>query len=315
MASAVTVAVVGAPDVAKEFGKKGTASDVTLYNMVRDGHAETVVEPTQFPEKFPPLVTALAMADHCLLVVPELNRTVAETIATVELMPVPTTVVLGPSVGETEVARALKGGRLESAPRLPLDVVHLRATLEGWNASEVPGPPVVVVDHVFPVKGVGTVALGVVRQGTVRAHEKHRLWPTPKEVEVRSIQVHDIDRKEAGCGERVGLALKGVEPDEVSRGMAVAPAGSLSEGSHLRTGAFEKCRYYRGAVAAGDHLHLAVGLQVVPVVVEEVAPAAGRVETDRPVVYRPAEPAWLLDLSAPSGPRIAGRLSLEGPVP
>lgn len=314
MPAAVTVAVVGAPDVAHELGKKGTASDLTLYNTVRDGHAETIVEPTQFPEKFPPLVTALAMADQCLLVVPELNRAVAETIATLELVSVPTQVVLGPAVGETEVARVLKGGRLESAPRVPLDPVHLRAMVEGWNAPEVPGPPVTVLDHVFPVKGVGTVALGVVRQGTLRAHERHRLWPTPKEVEVRSIQVHDVDRKEAGCGERVGLALKGVEADEVGRGMIVAPAGTLSEGSRLASGPFEKCRYYRGAVADGDHLHLSVGLQVVPVVVEQVGAAGGRLETDRPVVYRPHDPALLLDLSAPSGPRLAGRLTLTGPA-
>lgn len=312
MAASVTVAVVGAADVAKELGKKGTSSDLTLYNTVRDGHAETTVEPTQFPEKFPPLVTALAMADQCLLVIPELNRPVAETIATLEMVSVPTHVVLGPAVGEPEVARVLKGGRLESAPRIPLDLVRLRALLEGWNAPEVAGPPVVAIDHVFPVKGVGTVILGVVRRGTIRVHERHRLWPTPKEVEVRSIQVHDMDRKEAACGERVGLALKGVDADEVSRGMLVAPPGTLAEGARLTSGPFERCRYYRGVVSEGDHLHLAVGLQVVPVVVEKVAPEGSLLETDRPVVYRPHEPALLLDLSAPSGPRIAGRLTLTG---
>ena len=205
-------------------------------------------------------------------------------------------------------------GRAGEVGPIPLDFVHLRAVLEGWNAPDLAGAPVAVIDHVFPVKGVGTVALGVVRQGTIRAHERHRLWPTPKEVEVRSIQVHDVDRKDAGCGERVGLALKGVEADEVSRGMIVAPAGSLSEGAHLATGPFEKCRYYRGAVAAGDHLHLSVGLQVVPVVVEQVGVGGGRLETDRPVVYRPNDPGLLLDLSAPTGPRVAGRLTLTGPA-
>ena len=50
MPGAVTVALVGGRDVAKDLGKKGTSSDITLYNAVRDGHALTVVEPTQFPE-------------------------------------------------------------------------------------------------------------------------------------------------------------------------------------------------------------------------------------------------------------------------
>ncbi len=314
MPGAVTVAVVGTPGVSKELGKKGTTSDLTLYNTVRDGHAETIVEPGQFPDKFPPLVNALGMADQCLLVISELNRAVAESIATLELVDVPTHVVLGPAVGEAEVARLLKGGRLETAPRLPLDFVKLREMLEAWNAPERPGPPVAVLDHVFPVKGVGTVALGVVRQGTLRAHEKHRLWPSPKEVEVRSIQVHDVDRKEAGCGERVGLALKGVEADEVSRGETLAPAGARSEGAHLSSRDFVKCRYYRGDLMDGIHLHLSVGLQVVPVVVEHFATPTGTLETDRPVVYQPGEAALLIDLSAAPGPRIVGRLTLSGPA-
>ncbi len=95
MVGSVTVAVVGAPGVAKELGKKGTFSDVTLFNEVRDGHATTLVEPTQFPEKVAPLLVALGMADRCLLVVSELSRPIAETIAIVELTDLPTTLVLG----------------------------------------------------------------------------------------------------------------------------------------------------------------------------------------------------------------------------
>jgi selenocysteine-specific translation elongation factor len=314
MTTGVTIAMVGSPDLAKDLAKKGTASDLTLYNAVRDGHATTLVEPTQFPEKLPPLVTALAMADQCILSIAELNKAVAETIATLELVSVPTTVVLGPSVGETEVGRLLKGGRLESAPRMPLDFVHLRELIEGWTAPEVAGPVRIPIDHIFPVKGVGTVALGVVRQGTLRAHDRLRLWPSPKEVEVRSIQVHDIDRKDAACGERVGLALKGVEADEVSRGETLAPAGSLSEGTRLKTGPLEKCRYYRGNVAHGGQFQLSVGLQVVPAILEGTGPDGGIVVPDRPVVYRPSEPALLLDLSAPAGPRVVGRFDVLGPA-
>ncbi len=308
MAAAVTVAVVGSPGLAAELGKGGPPSDLTLYHAVRDGHAETIVAPTQFPEKFPPLVAALGMADRILLVVGELNRAVAETIATVELVDVPTEVVLGPAVGDGEIARLLKGGRLEGAPRRPLDPVALRADLAGWNAPERPGAPLAVIDHAFPVKGVGTVALGIVKQGTLRAHERHRLWPGPKEVEVRSIQVHDVDRREAACGERVGLALKGVEPDEVPRGSVVGPPDALRAAARLSVERLEKGRYYRGDLTEGAHLHLAVGLQIVPVVLARVDAGGTTLETDRPVAFAPGAPALLLDLSAPVGPRIAGRL-------
>jgi selenocysteine-specific translation elongation factor len=308
----VTVSVVGATDVAKELGKKGTASDVTLYNAVRDEHAVTLVEPTQFPEKFPPLVTALGMGDFCLLVIPELNRAVAETIATVDVVDVPTTVVMGASVGEEELVRALKGSRLERAERRPLDLPQLRSLVDGWTAPVVDGPTTVPIDHSFPVKGVGTVALGVVRRGTLRAHDELRLWPTERSVEVRSIQVHDIDRKDASCGERVGVALRGVEADEISRGQTLAPAGSLSTGTTVRGGPLTRSRYYRGDVRAGAQLHLMVGIQSAPASLDEVGASGVTMTADRPVAYAPGQPAFVLDLSVPSGPRIVGRFEMVG---
>ena len=312
MTNAVTVAVVGGAGVATELGKKGTSSDLTLYNTVRDGHAVTLVEPSQFPEKFSPLPICLSMADQCLLVVQELTRPLAETIATLEISDVPTTVVLGPAVGEADVGRLLKGGRLETAPRVPLDLPALRALVDGWEAPETPGPARVPLDHAFPVKGVGAVALGVVRQGTLHAHDRLRLWPSPKVVEVRSLQVHDVDRKEATCGERVGAALKGVEADEISRGQVLAPESALTEGGRVRCGPIEKCRYYRGDAGVGAHLHLSLGLQVVPVVLEEMDGSSGVLVPDRPVAFRPDDAAILIDLSVPVGPRVVGRVKVLG---
>jgi len=311
MPSGVTVAVVGAPDVAKELGKKGTSSDVTLFNVVHDDLAVTLVEPTQFPEKFSALVTALAMADRCVLAVTELSRTVAEAIATVDAGEVPTTIVLGPAVGDGEVAKILKGSRLESAPRIPLDFPKLRDLVESWKAPQVDGPVRVPIDHAFPVKGVGAVALGVVRRGTLRAHEKLRLYPTAKEVDVRSIQVHDVDRKEAACGERVGLALKGVEADELERGQVLAPAGTLSAGTALSGEPLVRCRYYRGDAGPGAAVHAAVGLEVVPAELDALSSSEVKLTTDRPIAYAPGTSAFLIDLGVPTGPRIVGRTVLR----
>jgi len=312
MPGSVTVAVVGTNELAKELGKKGTASDLTLYNTVHDEHATTIVEPTQFPEKLAPLFQALAMADRCLLAVLELSRPVAEAIAAVDLADVPTTVVVGPTVGDAELGRVLKGTRLEGSPRRPLDLPKLREELEGWTAPVVEGPVEVPIDHAFPVKGVGAVALGVVRRGTLHAHDRLRLYPAPKEVEVRSIQVHDADRKDAACGERVGVSLKGVDSDEVARGQVLAPAGSRLEATSLSGGTLERCRYYRGDAAVGAQLHLAVGLQVVPASLDRADPAGVTVTADRPVTYGAGARAFLLDLSVPAGPRLVGRFMLRG---
>ncbi|MCW6167348.1 MAG: hypothetical protein LVQ64_02755, partial [Thermoplasmatales archaeon] len=228
------------------------------------------------------------MADRCLLIVEELTRSVAETMATVELFDLPTTIATGAAVGTDELGRALRGSRLESALRVPLDVPQLRETVDAWRAPADSGPVAVPLDHVFPVKGVGTVALGVVRQ-------------------IRSIQVHDVDVKEAEAGERVGVALKGVEVDQVERGQILAPAGSLNAGADLVGERLLPCRYYKGDWGVGSRMSVAVGMQIVPMAVEERSGPHARIKTDRPVVYAAGQPAYLFDLNVGSGPRIVAR--------
>jgi selenocysteine-specific translation elongation factor len=311
MASAVTVAIVGARDQAKELGRKGTSSDITLYNAVRDGHAVTLIEPTQFPDKFGALLFALGMADRTLFIVDALGREVAETAAVVDLFETPVDLALGPAVGETELRRAFKGTRIETAPAAPLDFPKLRAALDEWSAPPAPGDVVVRIDHAFPVKGVGAVALGVVRRGTLKAHDKLRLYPTEKIVEVRSVQVHDVDVPTAATGERVGVAIKGVDADELSRGQTLAPDGSLRVATTLSAAVDKPCRYYKGTISEGLVGNLLVGLQLVPArVTSGSAGGPLTLDTDRPVVFAPGDAAFLADLSAAPGPRIAGRLRL-----
>lgn len=310
--SALTLAIVGANGTGAELGKKGTVSDLALYHAVRDGRALTVVEPAQFPEKFPPLLFALAMADRALFVVPSLTREIAEVAATLDQFELPRELRLGASVGEDEIRKAFKGTTLETAPARPLDPVRLRSEADAWSAPARDGSVRVPIDHAFPVRGVGAVALGVVRQGTLKAHEKLRLFPTDKEVEVRSIQVHDVDVREAATGERVGMALKGVEAEELSRGQVLAPAGALQTATKLQARGWERSRYYRGAAEAGSQLQLLVGLQLVPAKLESLGGGTVTLAPDRPVAFTPGERAILADLSPPSGPRIVGHAELVG---
>lgn len=307
----ITVAVVGARDVAKEFGKKGTASDVTLFNHVEEDHALTLVEPTQYPDKFPPLLYAIEMADRVLFVVDALKREVAETATVLDLAERPLTISHGNAVGEEELRRAFKGMRLTNEPMRAYDPVHLREAMAGWTVPAGVGPTRVPLDHAFPVKGVGAVALGIVRGGPLEAHARLRLFPTDHEVEIRSIQVHDVDVRSATTGDRVGVALKGVEAEELSRGQVLAPPGALEVGSTLVGRDLRRALYYRGTLAVGGQFNLAVGLQLVPTRLESVGPEELRLVTDRPVAFRTGEPAFLADLSAPAGPRLAARVRLH----
>ncbi len=272
----------------------------------------TTVEPTQFPEKFPPLLYAIALADRVILVVAALDRAFAESVATLDLFDTPVSIYLSAGVGEAEVRRVLKGSRFESASLPGLDVPHLREELIAWNPPPVADGRVEVrLDHAFPVKGVGTVALGFVQRGILHAHDRLRLWPTDREVEVRSIQSQDVDLREAAQGTRVGVALKGVDADEVSRGQVLAPGTGLTVGNRFTLRDRKDSRYYRGRLDGGAQLQLLVGLQLVPARVENVAPDRLGLSTDRPVVACPGDPVWLADLSAAPGPRIVARAVLD----
>lgn len=294
----------------KELGKKGTSSDITLHNLVRDGQVLTTVEPTQFPDKFPPLLYSIALADRVILVVAALDRAFAESVATLDLFDTPVSIYLR-GAGEAEVRRVLKGSRFESAPLAELDMPHLRDELLAWGPSPAADGPVSVrLDHAFPVKGVGTVALGFVQRGTLHAHDRLRLWPSPREVEVRSIQSQDIDIREAVRGTRVGVALKGVDADEISRGQILAPASGHTVGDRFALRERQSSRYYRGRVEKGAQLQLLLGLQLVPARLDSVTPDRLEISTDRPLVADTGDPAWLSDLSAAPGPRMVARAVL-----
>jgi selenocysteine-specific translation elongation factor len=310
MGTAITVALVGTPELAKELGKKSTTSDVTLFHLVQDGHAITIVEPTQYPEKFAPLLYALALSDRVIFAVTALDRSVAETAATLDLIDLPVEVRHGPAVGPDELKRAFRGLRLVQAPFGPLDLLALREELQEARVPPTPGPVLVGIDHYFPVKGVGTVALGIVRQGTLTVHSQLRLYPTTKVVEVRSVQVHDVDVHEAVTGERVGVALKGVDVDELARGQFLAPEGALTVGTTLSGTAGRKCPYYRGDLVVGAQLQALVGAQLVPSLVSGLSGDTITVEADRPVAYRPGQTLLLSDLSVPQGPRCVARYTL-----
>ena len=69
-------------------------------------------------------------------------------------------------------------------------------------------PARVFIDHAFNVIGKGCVVLGVVKQGISKEKDKTKIYPLDREIEIRSIQSHDVDIESAPTGTRVGMRLK-----------------------------------------------------------------------------------------------------------
>ena len=100
---------------------------------------------------------------------------------------------------------------------------HLPKTGETNEADEFQ----MYVDRTYNVTGVGAVASGTIRTGSVEAGDELLLGPMPdgtfRDVEVRSIEMHYHRVEEATAGRIVGMALKGVDESDIERGMALLP--------------------------------------------------------------------------------------------
>ena len=59
----INFVVVGEQTIANDFGKKGTTTDLTLYDKKESDIIRTWIVPNGFPEKIQPLLQAI----NCLL--------------------------------------------------------------------------------------------------------------------------------------------------------------------------------------------------------------------------------------------------------
>ena len=203
---------------AGQFGRKGTSSDVTLYNHKLGDCVLSFVEPSTYPDKVQSLVSSLNMADQVLLKVDAVDAVFGEEVIALDALGMDKGyLVLDSGVSQDAVSKLIAGTVVASYPVVEEQVMAIKERLAGLGMRR-DGETVVQVDHTFPVKGVGTVALGVVKGGVVKRHDSLTVDPGGGKVLVKSIQVNDVDVGEAEAGVRVGLALKDVGPEDVPRG-------------------------------------------------------------------------------------------------
>jgi len=264
-------------ELASRIAKPGTESDIALFNY-RDGERHlNIVSPVRYPAKLSSLIFSLHMSNVALLDISEMNREVGEIIVAID------------SLGMTEGGIVLRNYLLPEQIRPFIENTALRdyQMLED-NHEKVrdflfslakegddDGPVRVVIDHYFPVKGIGLVVLGMVESGVVRKHQDLRLYPTDRIAHVKSIQVHDVDVDSAGAGSRVGLALKNVREDEIERGMVLAESSIDVIDGECEV-EVEVSPFFKKELGPGDVIHIFAGLQMIPARVVDGSTTAGR---------------------------------------
>jgi len=139
-----------------------------------------------------------------------------------------------------------------------IDLSH-SSPRKDWPRSDT----LVYIDRAFTVKGVGTVALGFVLSGTVSIHTQLRPVPANGDVkvDVKGIQMNDIDVDSASRGMRVGLLLRGVDPKELEKSHWLDDGNlELSDSPSFR---LEKSQFYKQDLTERD-LHLQLPGEMLP---------------------------------------------------
>ena len=91
-------------------------------------------------------------------------------------------------------------------------------------------PFLMSVEDVFSIKGRGTVPTGRVERGIIKAGQEVELvglHHEPKKVVATSLEMFHKTLDDGEPGDAVGILLRGVERDEIERGMVIAAPGSI----------------------------------------------------------------------------------------
>ncbi len=79
------------------------------------------------------------------------------------------------------------------------------------------------VQDVYTIKGAGTVPVGRVETGIMKVGDKIVFMPDGLESDVRSIEMHHEQLKEAQAGDNIGFNVRGIERGKIKRGDVVGP--------------------------------------------------------------------------------------------
>ena len=259
MVKSINFVVLGKQDIASEFGKKGTESDLTLYDRKESDIIKTWVVPNGFPEKIQPLFQAINLAEYVIFHVDKLDKFTGEQIIALDSLKKEKGILSHTfDVDESKLNMMIKGTVVENYTRVDQDKIKEKMnTLEPITNDN---PAELLIDHCFDVKGVGTVILGKVTNGTIKQYDNLKLYPHNIDVLIKSIQMHDDPVPESICPARVGLAVKGAKPDEVGRGDVISVEDAVDIKTEIELD-FKKSPFYKSEITENQGCLVNIGLQ------------------------------------------------------
>ncbi len=317
----LNVVVAGSNNFADAVGKKGTVTDMTFFEIKKNNDSVTLIEPTKYPEKLSSLFYSVSMAEYAILVVEKIDNFLGETIVMIDSLKLDKGwIVLRNYIQPEQLKPLLAGTSLEKYELIEDDPIKTREMLIdlACNTKKTAGEGTCgtcPIDSHFNVKGVGTVVLGSVIDGYFKVHDKMQIFPLKREVLLKSIQKHDIDAQDGIKGDHVGLALRGIESDELDRGFVATTDPSVKMARKVNTKA-TLVKFWPAAIKEGMVMHIGHWMQMVPCRVTSVTDDGDfrsptiELEMESDMIYKPGDKAIMMYLEG-GKLRVVGSFGLE----
>jgi selenocysteine-specific translation elongation factor len=237
-------------NLASFIGKKGSENSITFYNRKLENDVIVALYPNQEEEKVYALAQSLLLSTQVVLSTSVIDRKFGEALIAASLLGRPLLLTDDNDAEGILHGSGLSGYKIVSKAEL-FDALH-----KNVQQPDESKPVRVDIDKGFPVKGVGTVALGIVSRGVIKQHDK-MYHTSGKLVTVRGLQSQDVDITSAGVGTRVGVSLKDITHEDIGKGDLLTP--TLVGRAAKITVEFKTSKMAAEKVAEGAQYRLVMG--------------------------------------------------------
>ena len=139
----------------------------------------------------------------------------------------------------TPIIRGSALGALEGDPKWVAKVMELMDAVDTWiplPPRDVDKPFLMPVEDVFSITGRGTVATGRIEAGRVKVGDEVQILGlgADKKSVVTGVEMFRKILDEGEAGDNVGLLLRGIDKDEIKRGMVICPPGQVKPHDHFK---------------------------------------------------------------------------------
>ena len=140
----------------------------------------------------------------------------------------------------TPIIRGSALGALNGDPQWEDKVMELMEACDTWiplPPREIDKPFLMPVEDVFSITGRGTVATGRIETGIVKVGEEVQiigLGAAGKKSVVTGVEMFRKLLDQGEAGDNVGLLLRGIDKNEIKRGMVICHPGQVKEHSKFK---------------------------------------------------------------------------------